>query len=194
MIPEDIAAAKYVNVILGVLLLIGAALPLWIVGTAIYYDGIASVFGWPVVFWVMSAIGGVLVFFGLRLLLAQQRVGANVRFSETGFDVSVRQYLRRPKAYLLTWRDIEEMRLIEAPRGGDVLAFRLTPDAAEREGVAGYPHRGEATLPLGLCEPSISDVVSRFESSAKAAGAELELLSSFNVVVLVRKVWAVRWT
>lgn len=67
---------------------------------------------------------------GLRFLLTPQGVGAEVAFHDDGFTLRMRAFLRRDRCHRLTWTDIEEVTLIEAPRGSDLLAFRLTPEAA----------------------------------------------------------------
>ena len=94
------------------------------------------------------------------------------------------------------------MRLVEAPRGGDILAFRQSHGAAVRAGLiqpttredaAKVLVRREIALPLRLVSVGIDDAVARFHASADGAGAKLVAQSSFNVVVFVRKVWSVTW-
>jgi hypothetical protein len=200
--PEDIPSVRHLNALMAFCLM-AVSLICWlpIFGT-LYYDGFGKVLSWPSLFYWFLAIGTALVGLGIHLLVSRRRIGAEVRFDPTGFTIEVRNFFRRGFVRRLDWRDIEEVTLVEAPRGGDVLAFRLTHEAAVRERLIQPTTRADASkalvrreigFPLRLAAVSIAEAVSRFRSSAEGAGATLVEQSSFNIVVFVRKVWRVMW-
>ncbi len=202
MKPEDIPPARGINVIIGVCLLALSLIPLLPIARTLQYDGFGDIPDWPPLFFGFAAVGFPMVFLGARLLFSRQRVGAEVAFEDGGFVQEVRLFLRRDRRHRVQWVDIEEIKLVDAPRGGDVLAFRLTHAAAVREGlIQPTTHenaskqlvRREISLPLKLCGVSIDEAVSRFKASAEQAGAVLVAKASFNAVIYARKIWSVEW-
>ncbi len=200
--PADIPPARSTNLIVGIGLLLMAWVPLLPIYGTLRYDGIGYVLEWPLALYGFLAVGVLMLATAANLLLRPQRVGAEVAFHENGFTLAVRAFLRRDRRHSLAWADIENMTLIEAPRGGDLLAFRLTHAAGVREGLiqptarAGASRtlaRREVRLPLALLGVSISEAVTRFHASAEVAGAQLVVRSSFNVLIFVRKLWSVEW-
>jgi len=142
-------------------------------------------------------------FFGLFICGSRsQSFFFDLELLREGFVIGIQPILGPPRTFDLKWADIEEMRLVEAPRGGDILAFRQSHGAAVRAGLiqpttredaAKVLVRREIALPLRLVSVGIDDAVARFHASADGAGAKLVAQSSFNVVVFVRKVWSVTW-
>ncbi|MEO9827462.1 MAG: hypothetical protein ABJF50_23900 [Paracoccaceae bacterium] len=166
----------------------------------LYYDGFRNIPKWHPLFWGLSAVGLATVFCGFRILVRPQRVGGNVSFKDGGFDINVRSFFRADQQHSLVWEDIESVKLIVAPRGGDVLAFRLSPSAAVAKGLIQPSTRFNASkklvkreiaLPMNLCNVGVNEAFRRFEASANHAGAKLVAASAFNAVIIQHKVWAV---
>lgn len=164
------------------------------------YDGFRKILEWPSIFYWFGAIGGAFLLLGCRLLLLPQRVGAEVSFENGGFTLQVRRFFRRDINSRLLWAEIEEMKLVEAPRGGDYVSFRLNYDAAVKHGLIQPTTRHNASkklvkreipFPPRLSGVSAKEAVARFHASAEQAGAKLVETQSLNVVVFERKVWAV---
>lgn len=177
-------------------------MPLLPIYGTLRYDGIGDVFDWHPVLYALLFVGVLMVATAVSLLTRPQRVGAEVSFTPGGFDMKVRMFLRRDRRYQLAWKDVEEMVLVEAPRGSDVLSFRLTHDAAVREGLIRPSTRADAprylvkreiVLPTRLTGIPIPEAVERFHASAALSGARLAERSSLNLLVLVRRVWAIEW-
>lgn len=198
--PEDIPPARNVNKLVGIGLLLLAWVPLLPIYGALRYDGIEHVFDWPAPLYGFLALGLLMVGTALSLLFRPQRVGAEVFFKPGGFDVEVRAFLRRTRSHRVAWEDVEEVVLVEAPRGGDLLAFRLNHEAALRAGLIRASTRPDAPkalvrrevrLPVKLTGVTIETALSRFESSARLSGFRLVRAFSLNLVVYVRKVWRV---
>ena len=145
--------------------LLAVSLFCWLpIFATLYYDGFRAVVEWPPLFQWFLVLGLLLVGLALQLVFSKQRVGAEVHFHQGGFTLTVRHFFRRRWEHKVDWTDIEEMKLVEAPRGGDVLAFRLTYDASIREGVIQPTTRADAakvlvgreiSLPLKLTVVSI---------------------------------------
>lgn len=200
--PDDILPQRGINLIVGIAILLIAWVPLLPVYGALRYDGIESVFDWPSSLYGFLAVGVVMVGTAANLLFRPQRVGAEVAFHDDGFTIAVRRYLLRDRRHRLAWTDIETMTQVEAPRASDLLVFRLTHEAAVREGLIQpttrpdaprSPARREVKLPLKLAAVSTPDAVQRFQASAEGAGARLVEQSDFNIVVFVRRIWSVEW-
>ncbi len=164
------------------------------------YDGFGNILHWPSLFYWFAGIGGGLLLLGCRLLILPQRVGAEVSFETDGFILRVRRFFRQDIDIRLTWFEIEEMKLVEAPRGGDYVSFRLTYDAAVKHALIEPTTRYTASkrlvkreipFPPRLSGVSATEAVARFHTSAKQAGVKLAETQSLNVVVFVRKVWSV---
>lgn len=200
--PDDILPQRGINLIVGIGVLLVAVFILLPVYSALRYDGIGSVFGWPFSLHVFMALGLAMLATATNLLFRPQRVGAEVAFHDDGFTIQVRRYLLRDRRHRLAWTDIETMTQVEAPRSSDLLVFRLTHDAAIREKLIQPTTRPDAPrslarrevkLPLLLAALSTPDAVQRFQASAEGAGARLVEQSGFNVVIFVRKIWSVEW-
>jgi hypothetical protein len=198
--PEDIPPARNVNKLLGIGLLLLSAIPLLPIYGTLRYDGIGHVFNWPAMFYGMLAVGVLMMGTALNLLFRPQHVGAEVFFRPGGFDVEVRAFFLRTRSHRVAWEDVEKVVLVEAPRGGDLLAFRLTYEAAIREGLIRPSTRPDAPkalvrrevrLPVKLTGVSIQTALSRFESSVTQSGFRLVRDFSLNLLVYVRKVWRV---
>ena len=200
--PENIRPAKGLDGIFAVfLMVVGGFLLLPVVAT-LFFDGVRRVTEWPAVLYGCAALGLLLVWGAQRVFARRTKTGAWVDFYREGFVIGIQPILGPLRIYDLKWADIEEMRLVEAPRGGDILAFRQSHGAAVRAGLiqpttredaAKVLVRREIALPLRLVSVGIDDAVARFHASADGAGAKLVAQSSFNVVVFVRKVWSVTW-
>lgn len=165
------------------------------------YDGFAKILDWPTMSYWFLAIALVLTGFALWLLRTKP-AGAEAVFHEGGFTLNVQQLLLKRRYHRLNWRDIEEVKLVEAPRGGDFIAFRLGVEAAVREGLiqpatredaAKALVRREVNFPVKLSKVGPKDAAARFKASAEQAGARLVEKTSFNVVVYVRIIWSVEW-
>ena len=199
--PQDIPAARGVNILIGLcLLILGAFVLLPIFGT-LRYDGFGDVLDWPTLFYAFLAIGITLAFLGCRLLIKPQRVGAEVLFHKCGFTVNVRRFLQRDISHRLSWSEIEEIKQVEVPRGGDYLSFRLSHDAAVQHGLIQPTTRHNASrklvkreipFPPKLSAVSSKEAVARFQASAAQAGAKLVEAQSLNLVVFERRVWTVQ--
>lgn len=199
--PEDILPARGVNLLLGLCFLGLAGIP----GIPIYgtlkYDGFGDILDWPSVFYWFAAFLILFVGLGLKLLFSPQRVGAEVSFHEDGFAFEVRRFLLRDQSYRLAWSDIEEMKAVEAPRGGDAVSFRLSQEAALKHGLVKPTTRiaskklvkCEVALPISLSAVTIDEAIKRFQASAEHAGAKLVEQKSFNILVVSRKIWSVEW-
>lgn len=188
------------NKFLGVCLLGLSLVPFLPVYGALYYDGVGDILDWPWIFYAFLAIGVTLAFFGFRLLFTSQRVGAEASFDQDGFTVAVRRFLQRDINKHLLWSEIEEMKLVKAPRGGDYLSFRLSHDAAVHHGLIEPTTRQTASkklvkrevpFPPKLSGVSAEEAVARFQASAKVAGMKLTEVASLNLVIFERKVWKV---
>ena len=167
----------------------------------LYFDGLSHVLKWPAMFYCFLVVGLALVGVAIWLIRAKP-AGAAATFNRGGFTLSVQQFFRRKRISRLDWRDIEEVKLLEVPRGGDVLAFRLTYDAAIREGLIKATTREDASkklvrrevqFPIKLSRAGNKDAVARFTRSAENAGARLVKQTSLNVVVYARYIWSVEW-
>ena len=198
--PEDIPPARNVNKLVGIGLLLLAWIPLLPIYGTLRHDGIGDVFDWPAIFYGMLAVALLMVGAALNLLFSPQRVGAEVFFKPGGFDVEVRAFFRRTRTHRVAWEDVDEVVLVEAPRGGDLLAFRLNHEAAIREGLIQPSTRPDAPkalvrrevrLPAKLTGVSLDTARSRFENSAAQSGFRLVRAFSLNLLVYVRKVWRV---
>ncbi len=199
MIPEDIPPAKYVSVFLGVCLLMASVMAFSPIYFSLYYDGFAKVPNWPGTLWGFFLTG--CVFFGLGAWFAftPRRPGAQAAFHDGGFTLRLRMYLGLERRHCIDWTDVEEMTLLEAPSGQDVITFLLTRDAALRNGMIQPTTKTAAvaartvTFPIRLALLTASDAADRFIASAEQAGARLVPTSDFNALVVVRKVWRVAW-
>ena len=197
--PEDIPPAKYVSLFLGVCLMLGSAIAFAPVYFSLRFDGMAKIPDWSGSLWSFFLVGGVLFGLGAWFLFSPKRAGAQAKFHEGGFTLRVRMYLGKERLHRIDWTDVEEMTLAEAPSGQDVITFLMTRDAAMREGLIQPTMKSEAvaartvTFPIRLAFLTASDAADRFIASAEHAGARLVEKSGFNVVVVVRKVWAVEW-
>ena len=200
MTPEDISAARGVNVLLGVCLIVMGLFFLLPVFATLYYDGIGKVPDWSLLFWGFLAFGGGMTCLGVWLLRGPQRVGAEVSFKKDGFDIGVRSFFRGDQQHSVAWSDIESVKMIIAPRGGDVLAFRLFPNAAVTKGLIQPTTRfnastklvkREISLPINLSNVTIHEAFKRFEASSNQAGAKFVKSTSFNALVIQHKVWDV---
>ena len=189
------------NLFLAFFLVFLAAIALLPVYGTLKYDGIADILDWPWIFYVFLAVGLTLAFLALRLLFTRQRVGAEIAFHEGGFDLDVRRFFRRDLKYRLAWSEIEEMKLVKAPRGGDYIAFRLSHKAAVDHGLIEPTTRHNASkklvkreipFPPKLSGVSANEAITRFHASAVQAGVKLVETASLNVVVFERKVWSVQ--
>ncbi|MEM8802864.1 MAG: hypothetical protein AAGF55_10055 [Pseudomonadota bacterium] len=187
-------------IVAGCVLFLSLIFWLPIYGT-LYYDGFAKVLDWPTMFYWFLAIALVLTGFALWLLRTKP-AGAEAVFHEGGFTLNVQQLLQKRRYHRLNWRDIEEVKLVEAPRGGDFIAFRLRVEAAVREGLiqpttredaAKALVRREVNFPVKLSKVGPKDAAARFKASAEQAGASLVEQTSFNVVVFARIIWSVEW-
>lgn len=161
-----------------------------------------NVLDWPAMFYWFATIA--LSLAGVAVWLFRKKpAGAETAFHDGGFTLRVQSLLLNKRVYQLEWREIEEVKLVEAPRGGDVLSFRLTYDAAIREGLiepttredaAKMLLRREVAFPIKLTKTGTADATARFTLSAENAGARLAEQASFNVVVFARRVWSVEWS
>lgn len=186
--------------IVGCCLIILAVFLLLPVFTVLFYDGFGKIPQWPGVFFILAASGVFLIGLGGWVLFSHKRVGAEVFFETGGFRLELRSLFRRERSYSLTWSDIESVKLIVAPRGGDLLAFRLTPAAAVKHGLILPSTRytaskklvkREVSMSINLCSVSLDEAFKRFEASAHEAGAKLVAASSFNAFIFQHKVWTV---
>lgn len=201
MIPEDITPARHVHLLLGVCFLGAAVIPAIPIYGTLKYDGFGDILDWPSVFYWFAAFLVLFVGLGLKLLFSPQRVGAEVSFEEGGFALEVRRFFLRDQSYRLDWSEIEEMKAVEAPRGGDAVSFRLSPDAALKHGLIKPTTRTaskklvkrEVALPISLSAVTVDEAIKRFHASAELAGAKLVEQKSFNVLVVSRKIWSVEW-
>ncbi|MEM9426854.1 MAG: hypothetical protein AAGA06_09135 [Pseudomonadota bacterium] len=200
MLPESIPPARFTNKIVAVGLLLLAPVPLLPVFGTLYYDGIGHVFDWPWIFYVFLGVGLWMVVMATRLLIGPQRVGAEVAFSQDGFELEVRAFARRDRRHSIAWVDIEAMVRVDAPRGGDMVAFRLRPDAAVRAGLIqpttepdgwGVKARREVKLPNRLTAIGQGEMTARFHRAAEHAGMRLVESASTNLVLYARKEWQV---
>lgn len=200
MLPEDIPPGRFINKIVGVGLLLMSPVPFLPVFGTLYYDGIGHVFDWPWILYVFLAVGLWLVITSVRLLIGPQRVGAEVAFSEEGFELEVRAFARRDRRHSIAWEDVEVMVRVDAPRGGDMIAFRLRPDAAVRAGLIepttepdgwGVKARREIKLPTRLTALGQDEITARFHRAAKHAGMRLIESKSQNLLIYARKEWRI---
>lgn len=202
MRPDDIPPARGTNALIAACLLVVAIVFLLPGFGLIFYDGLATAFSQLSSIHAFALVGLALIAVAIRLLTIPQRAGAQVFFDEQGFVLRLRHFFRKTREHKLDWSEIEEMKLVEVPRGGDILAFRLSYNSAiargliqptTREDAPRALVRREVRLPLKLCGVSINEAVDRFSASAEHAGADLVEQSSFNTVIYVRKVWRVVW-
>ena len=197
--PEDIPPAKYVSVFVGVCLILASVLAWAPVFLAIYYDGFAKIANWSGALWGFFLFACVMFGLGVWMLFWPHRPGARAVFHEGGFTLRIRSLFRKERYHRIDWTDVEEMTVLEAPRQQDTIGFRLTREAALREGLIQPTTRPPAvaartlSFPIALALLNTSDAADRFIASAEQAGARLVETSGFNVVVFVRKIWKVTW-
>ncbi len=176
--PDDIGPKPWINLRLGVYLLILASpfgVPIFF---ALYYDGIESVLDWNSLFNWLSAITAIFVGTALYLILTPQRVGGNICFEEGGFWCRMRLFFRRDAEQTFSWRDIKEIELLQGPRNNDVLNIKSANGA-------------EMSLQVKFFELGISEIFARFRISADAACYRLEQTKSVDALIMSKQTWTV---
>ncbi len=197
--PEDIPPARGANLFVGACLLGLAVIPAIPILGFLRHGELIDILNWPPLLYWFLGFAILLIGVGLTLILTPQRVGAEVSFEDGGFVLEVRRFFRRDQVHRIAWPDIEEMKVIEAPRRGDFVSFRLTGHAAVEHGLIKPTTRSAApvdpsvALPIGLTDVSVKEAIERFHASADHAGAKLAEHAALDAVILVRKVWSVEW-
>ncbi|WP_430465335.1 hypothetical protein [Tabrizicola sp.] len=177
-LPKDIGPASGINLILGLCLLILAAVPALPVVTALHYDGLASVFRWPALFNWLALTTVSLGISGVYMLVTPQRVGGNVWFHETGFALSIRLFFRKDQTPRVNWSDVTTVEVLLVGRG-DTVTIRTDQGV-----VARFSPR--------FFDVSIPEMMARFRQSAQGAGFDLVQSGGFNLLLVERQVWHVR--
>ena len=163
---------------LGLCLLVLAGLPAWIVGTALYHDGLFSFLDWPSVFnWFALAaatLGGI----GLYLIVTPQRVGGDITFHQGGFTVRLRQYVGKDQDHRFSWSEITSVEPFEIGRQKGITIRRVTG--------------AKLDLPTRFLNAPKAEVFSRLRASAEGAGYRLDKTGGHNLLVSERQVWSAR--
>jgi hypothetical protein len=154
-----------------------AGFPAWIVGTALYYDGLFSFLDWPALFNWMSLLAAGLAGGGLYLLLTPQRVGGNVIFHPGGFTVRLRLFFRRDRDLRLAWSEVAAIERLELGRHSSITLRRQDGSKVE--------------IPTRFLNVTPEEAVKRLNASAQGAGYRLERASGFDLLVAERQVWTV---
>lgn len=176
--PEDIGPARWINLRLGVCLLILGGLVGFPIPLAVYHDGIESVLDWPPLFNWLSAIAALFVGTALYLLLTPQRVGGNICFREDGFTCRMRLFFRRDAEHHFNWRDIKEIVLFQVPRNKHGLIIK-------------WANGADISLQARFFELGMTEIFARLRTSADAAHYRLEQTNSFNALVINKQTWTV---
>lgn len=177
-IPQDIGPARGINKIVGGCFLVIAAIPALPIFGAIYYDGFASILGWPSLFNWFAVFAAMFVSVGVYLLMTPQRVGVDVHFRPSGFDIHIRQFFRADKAYQLDWSNVMQIDVIKAPQNGDALIIR--------PGTGSVP-----SFQVRFVELGVDQTLARFHDSAKGAGYRLDREGGYNVLIFAKQIWRV---
>jgi hypothetical protein len=154
-------------------------------------------FVFPIVFLV---IGMALAGLGIWLWFKPTWRGLWVTFRSGGFSVRLRTIFGREKTFEVDWADVEEMKLVVAPRAGAHLGFRLSHPAAVQAGLVQATTRADAakflvprsvTLPVSLSGLGQNDFVARFIASGEASGFRIEKASWREYLVKTVTTWTV---
>ena len=204
LIPEPIGPARSLNRIGAVASTILAALPLYMgidVLRLLLRDGALEYGLFPFAFpLILIAIGAAIAGFGIRLWFKPTRRGLWVTFRPGGFSVRLRTIFGREKSCEIDWSDVEEMKLVEAPRSGAHLGFRLSHPAAVEAGLIQATTRADAakilvprsvTLPVSLSGLGRDDFVARFIASGEASGFRIEKASWREYIIKTVTTWTV---
>ncbi|MEO0677262.1 MAG: hypothetical protein AAFZ02_06875 [Pseudomonadota bacterium] len=176
--PEDILASTRASKILAAALLALAVIPGLPVATEIWFDGMASVLDWPALFNWFSAATLIAVGLALRLLLAPQLSGADIRFRDGGLEADIRRLLRARQQISLGWAEIAEVQLSTASRSSDVIALILT--TGER-----------IEVPTLFVQPGTQQCLDRLRKSAALSGYVFDPARGLNLLFYRRQVWTV---
>ncbi|MEL6683311.1 MAG: hypothetical protein AAFQ09_11825 [Pseudomonadota bacterium] len=176
-LPQDIDAARGLNLIMGVCLLLVAVFPGFPVAMGIYHDGLSSVVGWPPLFNWFALLLVSSVASGLYTIFAAKPVGVTVRFEKDGFVLSQRLWLRPRTEQRIVWSDVKHVQVL---------------DSGRHEGIT----ISGADGPLGsfvnrYAAISLSETVNRLRQSAENAGYALERDGGFNLFLMRKDIWRV---
>ena len=176
LIPEPIGPARSLNRIGAVASMILAALPLYMgidLLRLLLRDGALEYGLFPIAFpLILIAIGAALVGFGLWLWFKPTWRGLWVTFRPGGFSVRLRTIFGREKSYEIDWSDVEEMKLVVAPRAGAYLGFQLSHPAAVEAGLIQTTTRADAAkilVPRSVTLPVPSSTVTSEKASLPSA-------------------------
>lgn len=204
MIPEPIGPAQTLNRIGAGASLLIAIFPIYSgigVFSKFIRDGVFEYalfpFFFPLTFFV---IGIVLAGFGVWLWFKPTWRGLWVTFRPGGFSVRLRTIFGRERTWEIAWADVEEMKLVVAPRAGAHLGFRLSHPAAVNAGLIQASTREDAakilvprsvTLPASLSSLGQDDFVARFIASGENSGFRIEKASWREYIVKTVTTWTV---
>jgi hypothetical protein len=204
LIPEPIGPARSLNRIGAAASTILAALPLYMgidLLRLLLRDGALEYGLFPIAFpLILIAIGAALVGFGLWLWFKPTWRGLWVTFRPGGFSVRLLTIFGREKSYEIDWSDVEEMKLVVAPRAGAYLGFQLSHPAAVEAGLIQTTTRADAakilvprsvTLPVALAGLGKDDFLARFIASGEASGFRIEKASWREYLIKTVTTWAV---
>ncbi|MEM9853754.1 MAG: hypothetical protein AAF841_04795 [Pseudomonadota bacterium] len=177
-LPDDIRASGRMNKLFAACFFAVAAMPLIIIATALFYDGVASIRDWPPLFNWLSAIVVFCLGAGAYLLVTRQRAGTDVFFRPSGFHIEIRRPLRADIRATHDWKDISMVTLSQASRSSDAVWIETK--------------RGETTvIAMSYVAPSTEESLLRLRLSAQMAGYAFVPEKERNLIIVQRKKWRV---